>query len=80
MESIKWKQLTFIHEKSNIAFIYTLPTVNYINLGFFNATLLNDENNLLEGTGKKMRHIKFRSIKDIRKAEIKNLVKQAMLV
>ncbi len=64
-EAIKWKQLTFVYGKTNIAFIYTFPGVDYINVGFFAATSLTDKDKLFEGTGDKMRHIKIRTSVDI---------------
>lgn len=57
-EAIKWNQLTFHYRKVNIAFIYSL-SADYLNLGFFNATSLQDPQALLEGTGKRMRHLKL---------------------
>jgi hypothetical protein len=77
-EDIKWRQLTFIHSKTNIAFIYTYAGVDYMNLGFMQATSLTDPKNLFEGTGKGMRHIKIRTPKDIPAAQIKKWVKEAI--
>ena len=77
-EDIKWRQLTFISGKTNFAFIYTYSNVNYINVGFFQATSLSDPKNLFEGTGKGMRHIKVRTEKDIKATQIKKWVKEAV--
>ena len=79
-ESIKWNNLTFSVEKKSFAFIYTLSQLNYINLGFFYATLLKDPKKLFEGTGKTMRHIKVASSKDIPKAQIKKWVKETIIL
>ncbi len=79
-ETLKWKQLTFVHGKKNIAFIYTYAGVDYINLGFFEATSLTDPKNLFEGTGKGMRHIKIRTIKDIPATQIKKWVNEAISI
>jgi hypothetical protein len=77
-EAIKWRNLTFVKGKTNVAFIYTFPTVDYINLGFFNGTSMDDPKKLLEGTGKGMRHLKVASIKNIPTAQIKKWVKAGL--
>jgi hypothetical protein len=77
-EDIKWRQLTFIYGKTNIAFIYTYSGVDYMNLGFMQATSLSDPKGLFEGTGKGMRHIKIKTPKDIPAAQIKKWVKEAI--
>src|SRR5688572_14604064 len=64
-EGIKWNNLTFFVGKNNIAFIYTLKDLPYMNLGFFNAVSLTDPKKLFEGTGTNMRHIKLYSADDI---------------
>ena len=78
-ESIKWGNLTFIY-KGNIAFVYTFPQVEYINLGFMNAVNLSDPTKLFTGTGKRMRHIKIFSDKDIPKMQLKKWIKEAILI
>jgi hypothetical protein len=79
-EAIKWNQLTFVSDKKNIAFIYTYPKVDYMNLGFLAATSLNDPKKLFEGTGKGMRHIKIYSTKDIPAKQIQKWVKEAITI
>ncbi len=79
-ETIKWGNLTFTFGKSNIVFIYTYATVDYINLGFLFATSLSDPRHLFEGTGKGMRHIKIRTEKDIPTAQVKKWVKETLIL
>lgn len=79
-ESIKWGNLTYSTGKVNIAFIYTYTQTDYMNLGFLHAVELADPKKLFEGTGKGMRHIKVRSLKDIPAAQIKKWVKEAVLL
>jgi hypothetical protein len=62
----------------NIAFIYTYPGVDYMNLGFMKATSLQDPKKLFEGTGKGMRHIKIQTPKDIPSIQIKKWVKESI--
>ncbi len=42
--------------------LYVMPQNGYANLGFFFGTDVPDPSGLLEGTGKRMRHIKIRSV------------------
>lgn len=42
------------------AFAYVAVFKAHVNLGFFNGADLNDPQNMLEGTGKRMRHVKLR--------------------
>ncbi|HEX8516051.1 MAG TPA: DUF1801 domain-containing protein [Bacteroidia bacterium] len=77
-EAIKWKQLTFVSGKTNLAFVYSYSGLDYVNLGFMQATSLSDPKQLFEGTGKGMRHIKIRTEKDIPAAQIKKWVKEAV--
>lgn len=78
-EAIKWNNLTFIY-KGNLAFIYTYATTVYMNLGFFNGTGLTDAKELLEGTGKGMRHVKLYSADNALVEPILEWMKEAMLI
>ncbi|MDB5231727.1 MAG: hypothetical protein JWN76_2532 [Chitinophagaceae bacterium] len=78
--AIKWGQLTFCYGKANLAFIYSFPQTSYVNIGFFKATLLRDNKGLFEGTGGKMRHIKVHQLKDIPVVQLKQWVKEAVLL
>jgi hypothetical protein len=50
--------------------IYT----NHLNLGFNKGTLLNDENKLLTGTGKLIRHIPIQTEVDYRNSHVEKLI------
>ena len=54
--------------------IYT----NHLNLGFNKGTLLEDPNNLLQGTGKWIRHIPIKSEDDFEIEGVKNLIEKAI--
>ncbi|MFN3918642.1 MAG: DUF1801 domain-containing protein, partial [Flavobacteriales bacterium] len=54
--------------------LYIAPHKNWVNLGFFSGTDLYDPENLLEGTGKKMRHIKIKSIEQSKNPALRNLI------
>jgi hypothetical protein len=61
-EEFKWSRPVFKAKKD---FAYLKTAKAYVTLGFFNFEKLNDKDNKLEGTGKDMRHIKIKALKDI---------------
>lgn len=61
-EQYKWNQPVYGVKKD---FCYLKPTKDHVNLGFMNAGKLDDPDNLLEGTGKNMRHVKIKTIDGI---------------
>ena len=48
-------------KKMSEAYAYIMPQAAYVNLGFYYGATLPDPAGLLEGTGKKLRHVKVRS-------------------
>ncbi len=50
----------------------------YFNLGFNKGTLLKDPDELLQGTGKLIRHIPIKSAKDFDNKKVKNLIQEAV--
>jgi hypothetical protein len=62
-EEFKWGQPVF---RKNKDFCYIKKTKNHVNLGFMNFQVLDDPDNLLEGTGKQMRHVKLKTTGDIK--------------
>lgn len=74
-ESLKWKQPVY-SKKGDICYIF--PTGGHVNLGFYKAMELKDPKKLLEGTGKKLRHIKIKSLEDIDKEYFWELVSDAI--
>ncbi len=65
-------------KKMSEGYTYILPHKKWVNLGFYKGASILDEDGLLEGTGKSLRHIKIHSIEDANRTEIKELLKQAM--
>ena len=59
--------------------IYIAPLKDSVNLGFYRGVNLQDEKNLLKGTGKYMRHLKIKSINDVEIDEIKKLILEAKM-
>ena len=65
MEGIKWGTPGYwLPEVSRRNIVYIAPHNNYVRLGFFNGATMPDPDNLLQGTGKKLRHIKVHEIND----------------
>ena len=62
-EAIKWGNPVFEQDGK---VCYLAATRAYVSLGFFNGAVLSDPEGILEGTGKKMRHVKVRTMRDIR--------------
>ena len=69
-----WRSLMYTHNKM---FCYIGPLKDSVNLGFHRGVDLLDTEGLLKGTGKGMRHVKIRSVEDIRADAFSRLVKEA---
>lgn len=59
--------------------VYIMLKATYINLGFWHGVNLPDLANLLEGTGKKMRHVKVHSREKAHQPEVRKLIDQALI-
>ena len=65
-EGIKWGSPCYwLPEISRRTICWIQPHKDYVRLGFFNGATMPDPENLLEGTGKKLRHIKVHNLTDI---------------
>jgi len=73
-EQFKWRQPTYATEKD---YCYLKYTKDHVNLGFTDRSKLDDPNSLLEGTGKKMCHIKLNKIEDVDQTQLSALIIQA---
>lgn len=56
---------------------YIMPFAKWVNLGFFRGVSLPDPQNLLEGSGKKLRHVKMRSLTDTERPGVRQLIMDA---
>jgi len=74
LEEFKWSRPVF---RTNHDFAYLKTTKAYVTLGFFHAQILDDPDNLLEGTGKDMRHIKLKNVESIDIPLIEAWIKKA---
>src|SRR5436190_14343350 len=50
---------------------------DHVNLGFLHGSELSDPHRLLEGTGKQMRHIKFKKMSDLERPVIRAYLQEA---
>ncbi|MFQ5512652.1 MAG: DUF1801 domain-containing protein [Candidatus Krumholzibacteriia bacterium] len=75
-ETVKRGWRTITYEDEGIV-CYIAPLRKHVDLGFYEGVRLRDPEKLLEGRGKKLRHIKIWKENDIRKREFEELVKEA---
>ncbi len=59
-------------------YTYILPHTSWVNLGFFRGADLPDPDGLLEGTGKKLRHVKIRSVEAAENPAVRTLIEAAL--
>ena len=59
-------------------FCYITTNAKHVNLGFPRGASLADPNRVLEGEGKAMRHIKFRSLSDVERPFVRRYIQAAM--
>jgi len=61
-------------KKMSEHFCYIGTQSNRVNLGFFYGADLTDQERLLEGTGKKLRHVKVKSMEQAEQAFVRELL------
>ena len=59
------------------AFAYTSVHATHVNVGFYRGAELPDPAGLLQGTGKRMRHVKLRLAGDVDAAALRELIAAA---
>jgi hypothetical protein len=64
-------------KKNSEAYCYLIAYKTHVNLGFFHGSRLGADD-LLEGTGPLMRHLKLHSAQDLGKPEVEKLIKAAL--
>ena len=75
VEEIKWNRPCYSNEKD--MFCYLNSTKSYATLGFQNGASFKDPERILEGTGKNMRHIKFKQGRTPNHPAVLALLRQA---
>ena len=69
-----WKIPTF---DLNGPLCFYMVAKKHVVFGFMRGAILRDPGKLLEGTGKYLRHVKLRSIADVRQPGVRSILKQA---
>ena len=72
-EEIKWNMPVFSKTKD---FAYLRFAKKHITLGFYHIDKLKDSDNLLEGEGNTLKHIKIIQLNEILKQQIKRWLRQ----
>ncbi len=65
-------------KKNTAHFCYIMPASKHVNLGFNYGSELPDPHGLLEGTGKLFRHIKIKSVEQLKDKNLIELLKFSM--
>ncbi len=73
VETIKWGNITYLLGENNLAWI--LIYSDHVDYGFFRGAELNSQ--VLEGTGKGLRHIRISDDKSFDEKEISRLLNEA---
>ncbi len=60
--------------KMKHGYAYAMPHKSYVNLGFFQGTSPPDPEQLLEGTGKNLRHVKLHTTAEVARPSIRKLL------
>jgi hypothetical protein len=63
----------------DVPFGYVNSFKNHVNVGFFYGAVLQDPAGLLEGSGKRMRHVKLKPGPEVNTAALRNLIDVAYL-
>ena len=64
-------------KKMSEAYAYIMPKAGYVNLGFYNGAALADPAGLIEGTGKRLRHVKVYSSEQVARPSLRQLIETA---
>jgi hypothetical protein len=59
-------------------FCYIATSAKHVNLGFPHGSTLPDPSKVLEGDGKAMRHVKFRTLDDLERPFVRRYIQAAM--
>jgi len=65
-------------KKMSEGYAYIMPQSKWVNLGFYKGAVLPDPENIMEGTGKQLRHVKVRSVDDAANPAMRDLLKEAL--
>ena len=77
VEDFKWGQPVYL---LNGLLCYIRPAKEDVTLGFFQGHAVRDTEEILQGSGKKMRHLKVKSVDELRQGQIERLIDEAARV
>lgn len=64
-------------KKMSESYCYIMPQKDYVNLGFPHGSQILDSNGILEGTGKKYRHVKIKTVDQAKNEAVHMLIEEA---
>ncbi len=74
-----WSNTWYGASEKSQDMVFTInPIKSYVQLYFIRGTELADPDGLLEGTGKKLRHVNIRTAADLKRPALLRLMKQAV--
>jgi len=65
-------------KKMSEGYVYIIPHRKWVNLGLYKGAVLPDPDGIMEGTGKKLRHVKVRTLVDAERPELRKLIMEAV--
>lgn len=74
-EQYKWSRPVYGKDKD---FCYLQTTKKAVTLGFFEFEKIKTNSHRIEGTGKSMRHIKIKSVDEIKEFRITEMIKEVL--
>ena len=74
-EQFKWGRPVYALGKD---FCYLKTTKKHVTLGFFEFDKITTNKQLIEGSGKSMRHVKLGEVKEIEEFQISDMIKEVL--
>jgi hypothetical protein len=65
-------------KKMSEHYVYVAPQTRHVNLGLYHGASVGDPTALLEGAGKRLRHVKIRSLAEATAAPLRRLITEAI--
>jgi len=77
-ERMRYGMPQYVRDKHTV--VYIMPAADHVNLGFYDGVDLDDPKKLLDGTGKRLRHVKVRNVQEVRSLALSTLIEEAVRV
>lgn len=75
-EQFKWSRPVYGLDKD---FCYIKTNKKHVTLGFFEFNKIKTNKQLIEGTGKSMRHVKLNETKEIKDFQVEKMLKEVLI-